>query len=75
VNEISSQPGGVSYGDNASKNIALTGDWHIYEAPVRAEAALHQLLPPPADFTGRDAEIAELLAALNDGGCILGLRG
>ena len=28
--------------------------------------ALHQLPPPPADFTGREAEIEELLTALED---------
>ena len=37
---------------------------------------LHQLPSPPADFTGRTAELAELLAAVKDGGAtISGLRG
>lgn len=73
--EISSQSGGVSYGDNASKNIAITGGLHIHEAPTKFETALHQLPPPPPDFIGREAEIAEMLAPLKDGGAVLGLRG
>jgi tetratricopeptide (TPR) repeat protein len=75
VNEISSQSGGVSYGDNASKNIAITGGWHIHEAPARVETALHQLPPPLVDFTGREAELAEMLVAIKEGTTTLGLRG
>jgi tetratricopeptide (TPR) repeat protein len=38
--------------------------------------ALHQLPPPPGDFTGRTAELNELMAALEQGGVtISGLRG
>lgn len=38
--------------------------------------ALHQLPAPPADFTGREAELTELEAAMADGGAaISGLRG
>jgi len=38
--------------------------------------ALHQLPPPPRDFTGRASEITELMAALQYGGVtISGLRG
>jgi tetratricopeptide (TPR) repeat protein len=38
--------------------------------------ALHQLPAPPADFTGREAELAELTAVLEGGGVtISGLRG
>ena len=41
-----------------------------------APPALHQLPPPPADFTGREAELAELLQAIEGGGAtISGLRG
>jgi tetratricopeptide (TPR) repeat protein len=37
---------------------------------------LHQLPPPPADFTGRTAELAELRAAIEKGGVhISGLQG
>lgn len=39
-------------------------------------AALHQLPPPPADFTGRGAELAELRAAIEQGGAtISGVQG
>ena len=38
--------------------------------------ALHQLKPPPADFTGRADELAELLSAVRQGGVtISGLHG
>jgi tetratricopeptide (TPR) repeat protein len=52
--------------------------------PVAAEAtaraatasALHQLRSPPADFTGREAELADLRARLGSGGAIIaGLTG
>ena len=50
----------------------------IQEAPPAAmgAAALHQLPPPPGDFTGRTEEIGELLAAVEKGGVnISGLQG
>ena len=54
--------------------IAVAGDY--IAAPVPGVSALHQLPPPPRDFTGRAAEMAELLAALEQGGVtISGLRG
>jgi tetratricopeptide (TPR) repeat protein len=41
-----------------------------------AVKALHQLPPPPGDFTGREAEITELLAALENASLtISGLQG
>jgi hypothetical protein len=41
-----------------------------------AAAALHQLPPPPGDFTGREAELKELMEAIQKGGVtISGLRG
>jgi hypothetical protein len=46
------------------------------EAAAPVVKALHQLPPPPADFTGREAEIAELLAALENASLtISGLQG
>ena len=43
---------------------------------LRTIRALHQLPTPPADFTGRDAELAEMMSALDGGGvAISGLRG
>lgn len=39
-------------------------------------SALHQLPPPPADFTGREADLVELRAAIEAGGAtISGVRG
>jgi tetratricopeptide (TPR) repeat protein len=80
-----SQSGSVSYGDSAHGNITITGgvggdvvfgDKHVHEAAVPTISAVHQLPPPPADFTGREAEITELLAALEDASLtISGLQG
>jgi tetratricopeptide (TPR) repeat protein len=49
---------------------------YIHEpAPTIAAQALHQLPPPPADFTGREGEIKELLGAVKEKGVtISGLR-
>src|SRR5262249_14148688 len=61
---------GISFGDNATHNTTVTGgvggdyvsgDKHVHEAPSPTVSALHQLPSPPRDFTGREAEIAELL--------------
>jgi tetratricopeptide (TPR) repeat protein len=52
----------------------VEGGIHIH-APPRA-VSLHQLPPPPADFTGREDELAELTTAIEEGGAtISGLRG
>jgi tetratricopeptide (TPR) repeat protein/pimeloyl-ACP methyl ester carboxylesterase len=49
---------------------------HIYQAPVPVIAPLHQLPPPPADFTGREAELRDLHSAIAKGGVhISGLQG
>jgi tetratricopeptide (TPR) repeat protein len=81
----SSQSGGVSQGDHATGNITITGDIggdfvagdkHVHEALAPTISALHQLPPPPADFTGREADLDELLAALEDASLtISGLQG
>jgi len=48
----------------------------VYEAPAPIAASLHQLPPPPRDFTGREAELADLMAkAEGDGVTISGLHG
>ncbi len=46
----------------------------ITQAPPTGVDARHQLPAPPRDFTGREAELAELRAAAEAGG-IVGLRG
>ena len=40
-----------------------------------AALSLHQLPPPPGDFTGREAELAELCERLGAGATISGLQG
>jgi tetratricopeptide (TPR) repeat protein len=72
------QSGGVNIsGGQAHIDGDIVGrDKIVYEAPVPAIAALHQLPPPPADFTGREAELRDLRAALETGGVhISGLQG
>ena len=45
-------------------------------SPTQTPSPLHQLPPPPADFTGRTAELRELRAAIEKGGIhISGLQG
>ncbi len=53
----------------------VIGDKIIHAAPTAA-ISLHQIPPPPADFTGRERELAELREALGRGGAtISGLQG
>lgn len=69
--------------DRAGFNVAIGGDYvgrdkniYIQSAADLAVAALHQLPPPPADFTGRLRELAELTAQIERGGAtISGLQG
>lgn len=49
---------------------------NIYNAPAPTVPALHQLPPPPSDFTGRVRELDELLSQIERGGVtISGLQG
>jgi tetratricopeptide (TPR) repeat protein len=51
-------------------------DKNVYEAPVPVIAALHQLPPPPGDFTGRENELRELRVVIGQGGVhIAGFQG
>lgn len=70
--------------DLASKVTADLSNWILddYQKQARntnrddpALRALHQLPPPPGDFTGRAAELAELLANIEGGVQISGLQG
>jgi tetratricopeptide (TPR) repeat protein len=56
---------------------AISSQTIIYQQGAAAAFnALHQIPPPPADFTGREEEIQELLTALAVGGVtIFGLQG
>ena len=67
---------GISGGQTTVAGDIVGGDKHIHEAPVPVIAALHQLPPPPADFTGRTTELSDLRAAIEKGGVhISGLQG
>jgi tetratricopeptide (TPR) repeat protein len=68
--------------DHLSKFVRSFGSLETSKPPVVQVSlapnltALHSLPPPPADFTGREAELAELRAAIEDGGVtISGLQG
>ncbi len=79
----------VAIGGNASDVIITTGDQNIVFSFKGADAAtvltalssiaptrLHEVPPPPADFTGREDELKELLASIETGGVtISGLQG
>jgi len=79
----------VAIGGNASDVIITTGDQNIVLSFKGADAAavltalssiaptrLHEVPRPPADFTGREDELKELLASIEIGGVtISGLQG
>ena len=79
----------VAIGGNASDVIITTGDQNIVLSFKGTDAAtvltalssiaptrLHEVPPPPADFTGREDELKELLASIEIGGVtISGLQG
>ncbi len=79
----------VAIGGNASDVIITTGDQNIVFSFKGADAAtvltalssiaptrLHEVPRPPADFTGREDELKELLASIEIGGVtISGLQG
>ncbi len=53
-----------------------TATVNVYAAPDIQPQALHQIPPPPRDFTGREEELRELEAALGiSGATISGLHG
>lgn len=60
-----------------SKAVVIGSGTVIYhEAAAQGVVALHQLPPPPADFTGRQTELAALLQAVQAGGAtIIGVQG
>ncbi len=70
-------------GTNIAGNVTLSEgsefvgrDKIIYEASTPIATSLHQLPPPPRDFTGREAELADLTTkAETDGVTISGFRG
>ncbi len=75
----------VAINGNASDAIIITGDQNIVFPDAAtvltaiksiAPTRLHEVQPPPADFTGREDELKELLSAIEAGGVtISGLQG
>jgi tetratricopeptide (TPR) repeat protein len=69
----------ISGGETKVSGDIVGGDkieQHIYQAPVPVITPLHQLPPPPADFTGREAELRDLHSAIAKGSVhISGLQG
>jgi tetratricopeptide (TPR) repeat protein len=77
--ERSARSGGVDIKSTSGGAVNISGivvgrDYIAAPAPI--VTSLHQLPPPPRDFTGRAAELAELLTkAETDGVTISGLQG
>ncbi len=65
----------VAYKGDAGQVNINTGDTNVYNVPVPVVSALHQLPPPPRDFTGRKEELDELMSQLERGVTISGLQG
>src|SRR5579872_3715374 len=71
-------PAGVNIRDSHvfARDIVGRDKIEIHQAARPVLPALHQLPSPPRDFTGRDAELAELVAAIEtDGATISSLHG
>lgn len=70
---------GATIDGDVSGSAIITGDGNVVQISAPADpvaTALHQVPPPPADFTGRKDELEELLAAIEQGGVtISGLQG
>ena len=63
-----------------AKAPVLSGEFHgpvtiRYSTKLRKPLVPHQIPSPPADFTGRDLELKDLLAGFDRGATITGLRG
>jgi len=68
--------GGDVVGRDKVEGDKVEGDKIVYEAPRPTIFALHQLPPPAPDFTGREAELAELRERFGEAGvAISGLHG
>ena len=66
----------VAYTGDAEQVTINTGDTHVHNVAVPTISALHQLPPPPRDFTGRKEELEELMSQIERGGVtISGLQG
>jgi tetratricopeptide (TPR) repeat protein len=68
--------GDINMGGDVVGRDKITTTNITYEATAPLALNLHQLLSPPRDFTGRTAELEELMAAVEKGGVtISGLHG
>ncbi len=68
--------GNIGAGATVAIGKGATAVTHIHPSPEPIVQRLHELEAPPADFTGREAELAKLLAQVKRGGAtITGLRG
>ena len=65
----------ITGGDVSVGGDVVGRDKITYEAPAPVALSLHQLPAPPGDFTGREAELAELCERLGAGATISGLQG
>jgi tetratricopeptide (TPR) repeat protein len=73
---VAAGAGGVAVGGNVEGDVITGGTVKkYYAAPERKVDALHQLPAPPADFTGREKELRDILREIKDGATISGIRG
>ena len=76
LNQTTIRSGGADIQAQTVSSQDIVGrDKIVYEATVQVATPLHQLPSPPADFTGREAELKDLLDNIEQGAIITGVRG
>ena len=76
INQTTNRSGGTDiHAQQVSAQDIVGRDKIVYEAAAQVATSLHQLPSPPNDFTGRDAELQDLLNNIEQGAIITGLRG
>jgi hypothetical protein len=76
TDNITKRSGGVNFNTQQANIVGdVAGRDIIKQAPLPIAAALYQLPSPPADFTGRTAELDAILNDLRQGAVIRGIRG
>jgi tetratricopeptide (TPR) repeat protein len=68
---VSTQGGAYFEGNVAAGGDVFGGDKITYGGPLPVITSLHQLPPPPADFTGREEELDELTDAISQGNAVV----
>jgi tetratricopeptide (TPR) repeat protein len=73
---VAAGAGGVAIGGDLQGTVNIDNSvTNVYPQTEREIDALHQLPAPPADFTGREKQLAELQRKIQQGVTISGIRG